>query len=216
MSLKLYDYEASANCYKVRLLLAQLSLRYERIPIDIFAGDTLTPEFRQKNPSRSTPVLEIGDGTYLTESNAILFYLAEDTPFLPAGRLDRADVVRWLIVEQQEVMTMVGGLRFRLVTGRWKPDDPDAIRRRRGAEGALALLDEHLSTRDFLVSGRYTIADIANYAYSHVAGEAGLDLGRYPAIERWHRRVEGTPLFMNDLVPYPANSRAGAGTSIYS
>src|SRR5689334_12141308 len=90
--LRLYDYAASANCYKVRLLLAQLRQPYERVPIDIFAGDTLTDDFQAKNPARSTPVLQIGESTYLTESNAILFFLAEGTPFLPDDPLQRAEV----------------------------------------------------------------------------------------------------------------------------
>jgi glutathione S-transferase len=214
--MKLYDYVASANCFKVRLLLAQLGRRYERVPLDIFAGDTLTDEYAAINPQRSTPVLELDDGRRLVESNAILFYLAEGTEFLPDDSLERAEVVRWLIFEQLDVMSTMGGLRFRLVTGRLSADDADAVRRRAGAEESLALLDAHLSEHGFLVDDHYTIADIANYAYSHVAGEAGLDLSRWPAVTAWHRRIEATPRFVNDLAPYPPNARLGAGSSIYS
>src|SRR3954451_13356645 len=96
--LRLYDYAASGNCYKVRLLLAQLGVPYERVPVDIFAGDTLTDDYYEKNPARSTPVLQIADSTYLQESNAILWYLAEGTPYLPDDRQSRAQVVRWLII----------------------------------------------------------------------------------------------------------------------
>ena len=210
--LRLYDYTASANCLKVRLLLAQLDLPYERVPVDIFAGDTLTDEFAAINPVRSTPVLQIGDDTYLAESNAILVYLADGTPFLPDDAYGRADVVRWLIVEQGDVMNPIGGLRFRLQTGRLRPDDPEALRRRRAGEQTLALLDAHLATHEFLAGG-YSIADVAVYAYTHVAPEAGFEI---PAgVERWLRSVEARPRFVNDLAPYPPNARAGAGRSVY-
>ena len=111
-------------------------------------------------------------------------------------------------------MTM-GGLRFRLLTGRLAPDDPEAVRRREGAEAALALLDQRLSEHDFLAADRYTIADISNYAYGHVAAEAGLDLDRYPAVQAWLARVAAQPGYMNDLEPYPDNARPGAGRSVY-
>src|ERR687885_474135 len=148
--MKLYDYVASANCYKARLLLAQLDRPYERVPIDIFAGDTLTDAFAEKNPARSTPVLETDDGRYLQESNAILWYLGEGTAFLPDDPFDRAQVLRWLIIEQTDVMPGIGGLRFRLLTKRWKPDDPAAIARRELGLTALRMLDVHLAERDFL------------------------------------------------------------------
>jgi glutathione S-transferase len=131
--LRLYDYAASANCYKVRLLLAQLRQPYERVPIDIFAGDTLTDHFQAKNPARSTPVLQIGESTYLTESNAILFFLAEGTPFLPDDPFQRAVVVRWLIFEQTDVMMTMGGLRFRLT-----PAGSGRTIRTRSADGRAA------------------------------------------------------------------------------
>lgn len=210
-TLRLYDYPASANCLKVRVLLAQLEREYEHVPVDIFAGDTLTDEFAAINPARSTPVLQVGD-RYLTESNAILVYLAAGTPFLPDDAYGRADVVRWLIVEQGDVMPPFGGLRFRLQTGRLQADDPEVLRRRRHGEETMALLDAHLATREFLTGG-YSIADIAVYAYTHVAREAGFDV---PAnVARWLRSVEATPRFVDDLEPYPPNARPGAGRSVY-
>jgi glutathione S-transferase len=213
--MRLFDYNASANCYKARLLLAQLGLEYERVPIDIFGGDTLTDEFAAVNPARSTPVLETDDGKYLQESNAILWYLAEGTEFLPGDAFDRAHVLKWLILEQTDVMLGIGGYRFRILTGRWSPDDPRAVARREIGLGALAMLEEHLRERTFLVGEQYTIADISVYAYAHTAPEAGFDLESFPAVRAWLRRVEGQPRFVNDLAPYPPNARPGAGRSTY-
>jgi glutathione S-transferase len=213
--LRLYDYAASANCYKVRLLLAQLEQPYERVPIDIFAGETLTEEFHRRNPARTTPVLEIGGAACLQESAAILFYLADGTRYLPDDPLARAQVLRWLIIEQTDVIPTIGGLRFRLLTGRLRADDPEARRRHERAQQILDLMDEHLRAREFLAADRYTIADVANYAYVHVAGDAGLDLARFPAVAAWLARVEAQPGFIDDLEPYPPNARAGAGASIY-
>ncbi len=199
----------------MRLLLAQLERPYERVPTDIFGGGTLTDEYAAKNPARATPLLELEDGRFLSESNAILVYLARGTDFLPEEPFELADVVRWLIFEQTDVMMTMGGLRFRLLTGRLAPDDPDAIRRREGAEEALRLLELRLGEHDFLAAGRYTIADIAVYAYGHVASEAGLDLSGYPAYKAWLARVEEQPGYVNDLEPYPDSARPGAGRSVY-
>lgn len=213
--MRLHDYPASANCLKVRLLLAQLGLPYERVPVDIFAGDTLTDQYGRMNPFRSTPVLELEPGRFLLESGAILVYLAEGSPLMPVAALERAEVVRWLIQEQAEVMPAIGGLRFRLQTGRLAPSDPEARDRRAGGERILDLLDAHLAGRPFLVGGAYSIADIAVHAYVHVAGEAGYDLGARPAVSAWLERVAATPGYVNDLEPYPANARPGAGRSVY-
>ena len=122
--MRLYDYAASANCYKVRLLLAQLELPYERVPVDIFAGDTLTDDFARLNPVRSTPVLVPETGPPLPESNAILLHLAEGTMLLPPEPVQRAQVYRWLFFEQADVIPAIAGLRFRLMTGRLAPDAP--------------------------------------------------------------------------------------------
>ncbi len=212
--MKLYDYAASCNCYKVRLLLAHLGIDYERVPVDIFAGGTLTDEYGRINPMRTVPVLETEEG-YLPESNAILTYLAEGTAYVPDDPWERARVVGWLIYEQTDVVFMVGGLRFRLMVGRWTPDHPEAVRRREGALEVLQFLDDHLAEDEFLVGGRYTIADIAVYGYSHRAEEAQLDLEPYPNLRAWFERIESQPGYMEDVEPYGANAAPGAGRSIY-
>jgi glutathione S-transferase len=209
--MKLYDYAASANCYKVRLLLAQLGVEYERVAVDIFGGDTLTDEFAAINPARTTPVLEDPPGTFLQESNAILLHLARGTPFLP----DDAQVYRWLFYEQADVVPTMGGLRFRLITGRLSSDEPEAARRRDGAYEVLELLDAHLAAREFFVAETYSVADIGLFGYVHVAHEAGLELERYSSLRAWLMRVQEQPGYMNDLEPYPPNSHVGASRSIY-
>jgi glutathione S-transferase len=213
--MRLYDYAASANCLKVRLVLAQLGRPYERVPVDIFAGETLTDEFGRMNPARTTPVLELDTGEFLVESNAILLFLAEGTPFLPDDPLVCADVYRWLFFEQADVVPSMGGLRFRLITGRIDPDSASARYRRAAGDATLAVLDEVLATRDFLAGERYTVADIGVFAYVHVADEAGHDLARYPAVAAWLDRVRAQPGYVNDLEPYPENSKLGQSRSIY-
>jgi len=213
--MKLYDYGASCNCYKVRLLLSQLGIVYERVPVDIFDGGTLTEEFGRMNPARTTPVLETDDGRFLQESGAILVYLAEGTPLLPDDRFDRAQVLRWLIYEQTDVIPTIGGLRFRLLAGRLEASDPRAVRRREGGLEVLKLLDDHLSSRDHFAGARYSIADIAVYGYTHRAHEAGIELEPFTNVRAWFERVESQPGYIEDVEPYPANAAPGAGRSIY-
>jgi glutathione S-transferase len=213
--IKLYDYAASANCFKVRMLLAQLGIEYERVPVDIFDGDTLTDAFERLNPHRSTPVLQLPDGRTLVESNAILWYLATGTAFLPDEPFAQARVCRWLIYEQTDVMPAIGGLRFRLVTGRFAPGSVEAEARRRNAYVVLGILDDHLSSRRFLESDLYTIADVAVFAYSHTASDAAIDTTGYPSFEAWLRRVREQPGFVDDLERYPSNASVLAGRSIY-
>jgi glutathione S-transferase len=213
MTLRLHDYGASANCYKVRLLLAQLGIEYERVPVDIFGGDTLTDDYARVNPLRQTPVLERDGADPLPESGAILIHLAEDTEYLPEDPNDRAQALRWLFFEQTEVIQGIAGLRFRLVTKRIEPDGREALRRRSVGEAALGLLNDRLGRSDYLAGNSYSIADIALFAYVHVAHEAGFELSA--AVREWIARVEGTRGFMNDLEPYPPNSMAGQSRSIY-
>lgn len=210
--MRLYDYDASGNCYKVRLLLALLDRDYERVPIDIFAGDTMTDAYGALNPARETPLLELEDGTILAQSNAILWFLGQGTAFLPELPVASAQVAQWLFFEQERVMSGIGSARFRTMTGR----NPEAIPARFAlGASALAMLESHLGDKLYLVGERCTVADVACYAYTHVAEDAGYRLDEYPAVTAWLGRVSAQPDFIDDLVPYPANARPGAGRSIY-
>ena len=208
---RLYDYAASANCYKARLLLAQLGLDYERVTVDIFAGDTTTAAYRAKNPAGRTPVLELDSGETIAESNAILLYLGEGTPFIPAELRERARVWQWLFFEQNLFEPNVGTARFWHLTGRAALQPEVFAARLESAAAAVATLDEGLAGRDFLLGDRYTVADVSLYAYAHVAHEAGIDTGPHRALGAWLARVEATDGFVNDLEPYPENARPGAG-----
>jgi len=191
--LRLYDYLASGNGYKVRLLLHQLGIPFERVELDIVRGETRTPKFLAKNPNGRIPTLALEDGTHLAESNAILFYLADGTPFLPAGRLERAQLLQWMFFEQYSHEPNIATVRFWLHTGL---DDERrsmlALKRRLG-HAALGVMEGHLHTRSFFVGERYGIADIALYAYTRVAGEGGFDLEPYPAVRAWLGRVCAQP-----------------------
>jgi glutathione S-transferase len=209
---RLYDYAASGNCYKARLLLALLRKPYERVPVDIFAGDTLAPEYAALNPARETPVLELDDGSIITQSNAILWYLAEDTPLLPGSSLERARVVQWLMFEQEHIVTGIAAPRFWLLTGR--SDDATIAARLVRGHDALTRLDEHLLRHEFLVDS-VSVADVAVFAYTHVAGDAGIDLANYPHVAAWIARVKSLPRFIDDFVPYPDNARPDVSRSIY-
>jgi glutathione S-transferase len=205
---RLYDYPGSGNCYKVRLLLALLGREYERVLVDIFAGETLTDAFAALNPLRETPVLELDSGEVIAQSPAILWYLAEETPFLPPDRVGRAQVLQWLAFEQERVMGGIGGPRFRRLTGRPPIEGRLAI-----GEHALALLDSHLRDRDWLAGARCTIADVAVFGYGHVAADVGLAPGAH--VLAWMERLRALPGFVDDLAPYGENARPGAGRSIY-
>jgi glutathione S-transferase len=211
--MRLHDYAASGNCYKARLLLALLGRPYERVTVDIFGGDTLTDAFAALNPVRETPVLELDDGTVVTQSPAVLWCLAEGTPFLPAAPLERAHVVQWLAFEQERVMGGIGGARFRLLTGR--ATRQQLAGRLDSAREALDVLAGHLRGRDWLVGGNPTIADVGVFAYTSRAGDIGLDPAEWPPVAAWLERVRALPGFVDDFVPYPPNARAGAGASIY-
>jgi glutathione S-transferase len=213
--LRLYDYAASPNCYKARLALAELDVDYERVPVDIFGGDTLAEEFGEKNPARTTPVLEPADGEYLPESNAILLYLTEGTELLPEGRTDRAQIHRWLFFEQSRIVPIIGGLRFRLGTGRASLDDDGPRRERRMGVGLTALLSQHLENREYFAADRFTVADLCLYGYMHAAGDAGIDTARFPPLEAWFERVRGRPRHVADLAGFPENSRPGKSQSVY-
>jgi glutathione S-transferase len=215
MSLRLYDYPASGNCYKVRLALAHLGLEYERMTVDIFAGDTMSEDYGAKNPALATPVLEIASGEHLPESGAILLYLAEGTDLLPDDRLARAQVHRWLFFEQGSVLPMIASLRFRLQTGRLARESDEAARLIRIAAAVVGVVNAHLAGREFLATDAFTVADIAAYGYVHVAHEVGVEMEHFPDVVRWLERVRAQPGHVADLAPYPPNSQRGASQSIY-
>ena len=190
--LRLYDYLASGNGYKVRLLLHQLGIPYQRVELDIDRGETRTTEFLAKNPNGRIPTLETERGEFLAESNAILFFLAEGTPHLPADRWERAQVLQWMCFEQYSHEPNIATARY-WITHR-KPHLPQVLEQKRqlGA-AALDVMDGHLASRTFFVGERYTIADVALYAYTHVAEEGGFTLEPYPAVRRWLGRVAAQP-----------------------
>ena len=192
--LRLYDSLSSGNAYKVRLFLRQLGIPFERVEVDVMKGETRTPEFLRKNPNGRVPVLELEGGAYLPESNAILFYLADGTPFLPDGRWERAQVLQWMFFEQYSHEPNIAVARFWIrflgVTA-----DKRALLEQKQQLGyaALGVMEGHLTERAFFVADRYSIADTALYAYTHVAGEGGFDLGRFPAVRAWLERVRSQP-----------------------
>jgi len=193
----LYDYLDSGNGYKIRLLLAQLGQPYRWVELDIMAGATRTPQFLAKNPNGRIPTLEFGDGTYLAESNAILWYLAEGSPFVPGGRIAHAQVLQWMFFEQYSHEPYVATPRF--ILKHLAPDSPrraelpDRLSRGRAA---LGVMESHLRSNPYFVGNRYSIADIALYAYTHVADEAQLDLEPYPAVRAWLARVASQPKYI--------------------
>jgi glutathione S-transferase len=210
-ALRLYDFGPSANCLKVRILLGHLGLRYERVPVDLFSGETLSAEYLARNPAGRTPVLELADGQCLPESNAILLYLAEGTAYLPDDRLDRARVHQWLFFEQNLLEPNVGTARFWRLTGRDGQRPEVFAQKLEAGRAALEALERGLAGHEFLAADRYTVADVALYAYSHIAHEAGIDMGAFPGVTAWVARVESQPRFVNDLEPYPPNAMAGGG-----
>jgi glutathione S-transferase len=193
--LRLYDYADSGNGYKVRLLLHQLGRPYTLIEKDILRGETRTPEFLRLNPNGRIPLLELEDGTCLAESNAILWYLADGTPYLPAQPLERAQVLQWMFFEQYSHEPNIATARFWLR----HVERLDELRqrlleqKREQGHAALAVMEGHLRERAYFVGGRYTVADIALYAYTHVAPQGGFDLAPYPAVRAWLERVRAVP-----------------------
>jgi glutathione S-transferase len=186
---------SSGNAYKVRLLLTQLGIPFERIEYDIDRAETRTPEFLAKNPNGRIPVLELSPGRFLPESNAILYYLAEDTHFMPADRLQRAHVMQWLFFEQYSHEPNVATVRF-WITHKVEMTEFRKIAlpvKRKDGIAALGVMEQHLAGRDWFVGTAYSIADIALYAYTHVAPEGGFDLSPFPAIRAWMARVAAEP-----------------------
>jgi glutathione S-transferase len=192
--LRLYDYLDSGNGYKVRLLLTQRALPFSLIEIDILKGESRTAEFLCKNLNGRIPVLELENGQFLSESNAIMWYLADGTPFLPEDQWERAQVLQWMFFEQYSHEPNIATSRF------WLKHFPLTDERRAALAqkqtlgyAALEVMEKHLTNRMFFVGERYSIADIALYAYTHVAHEGGFDLAKYPNIQAWLERVRLQP-----------------------
>jgi glutathione S-transferase len=192
--IRVHAYPGSGNCYKLTLMLTLLGEPFELREVDILAGGTRTPEFLRMNPNGKVPVLELPDGQYLPESNAGLWYLARGTPFLPTARLAQARVVQWLSFEQYSHEPYIAVARFWLKYLGRPADREEALQRRQAlGRDALRLMDDHLRVNDWFVGEACTIADLALYAYTHVAEEGGFSLAPYPAIRAWLDRVVALP-----------------------
>lgn len=192
--LTLYDFLESGNAYKVRLILAQLGVPFRRVEVDIIKGESRTPEFLRKFPNGRIPAIEFDDGRMLFESNAIACYLAEGTPLMPTERFVRAQVLQWMFFEQYSHEPYIAVARFLALY----PDVPDERRAELArimklGYAALGVMETHLNGREWFVGKRYSVADIALYAYTHVAHEGGFDLARFPAVRAWLDRVRSQP-----------------------
>jgi glutathione S-transferase len=193
----LHEYAPSGNCYKIRLTAAHVGATLARRNYDILKGETRTAGFLEAvNANGRIPVLQIGD-RFLPESNAACIWLASGSSLIPDDRFDHADMLRWMFWEQYNHEPNVATLRFwRAMIGEANLTDQQRAQmpaRQAAADDALALMEDQLATRDWFAAGRFTLADIALYAYTHVAGEGGFDLTRYPAISAWLARVAAQP-----------------------
>ena len=195
-----YGMSDSGNCYKVRLALEQLALPYRWVEVDTTKGETRRDAFLAKNPNGKVPTLELADGACLPESNAILNYLAHGSPLLPEGRLERSRVLQWMFFEQYSHEPYIAVARS--ILRYLQADSPrrsELPRLHERGNQALAVMQQHLAAEPFFATGRYTIADIALYAYTHSAEDGGFALARYPAVQAWLARVEAQPRFVPPL-----------------
>jgi glutathione S-transferase len=192
-ALRLYDYLESGNGYKVRLLLRQLGRPFERVELDILKGETRTPAYLAKNPNGRIPLLELEDGRCIAESNAIQWYLAEGTPFLSDDAFDRACALQWLFFEQYSHEPYVAVPRFWAHAGLMDEKRHQLPEKYERGNAALRVMEGHLAGHAYFVGERYSIADIALYAYTHVAEEGGFELAPYAAIRAWCERVREQP-----------------------
>ena len=217
--LRLYDNHLSGNGYKPRLLLAHLGQTYERIEVDILKGETRTSEFLSRNRNGRIPVLELEDGRCIAESNAILFYLAEGSSFLPSDRLHRAVALQWMFFEQYSHEPFIAVARHWLQHVEMTEDQRGQLpARQEGGRSALAVMEGHLGESDWFGGNSMTIADIALFAYTHVADEGGFELTDYPAVRDWVDRVAEQPghVPMNPApvgVVEPTGDQSSAGRS---
>lgn len=192
---RLYDYLPSGNGYKVRLVLSHLGIEHERIDLDILAGATRTPDFLAKNPNGRIPLLEVPGRGYLAESHAIISYLAEGSPLIPADTFERARMWQWMCFEQYNVEPNIATVRFwTAFLGKTRGElGEKLVEKKKSGYAALDVLEQGLLERPYLVADRYSLADIALYAYTHVAHEGGFDLAPYPNIRAWCERVASQP-----------------------
>src|SRR5471030_355237 len=191
----LYSDQRSGNSYKVRLALARLGIPFKLVEIDILQGASRTPEFLAKNPNGHVPLLEVAPNRYLAESGAILWYIAGGTALAPEDRIDRAEAMQWMFFEQHSVEPNLGAAHFWLtmVKGGRELQTHALEDWMENGYQALGVMEKHLATRDFFAADRYTIADIALYAYTHVAHECDYQLDNFPAIRDWLARVATQP-----------------------
>jgi glutathione S-transferase len=187
----LYSMQRSGNSYKVRLALAQLGIPYRLVEVDILKGESHTPEYLAMNPSGQIPLLEAAPGRFIAESNAILWYVADGTPLAPDDRVDRAETLQWMFFEQHSLEPNLGAAYFWLTLVKGGRELQQHAFEDWMEEGyrALGVMDKHLQTRAFFAAGRYTIADIALYAYTHLAHECDYDLTSFPAVRAWLERM---------------------------
>ena len=200
-----YGFSPSGNCHKVRLLLEQLGRDYRWVETDSARGETRTPQFLAKNPNGRVPILELDDGRILCESNAILYWLAEDSAYLPGDSWQRAQALAWMFFEQYSHEPYIAVARF--IRG-WTPSDSprrvDLPRLRERGHQALAVMERHLSATAWFTGPEYGVADIALFAYTDVAEDGGFDLALYPSLRAWLTRVRATPGFVAMSPPEPA------------
>jgi glutathione S-transferase len=191
---RLYDFLDSGNGYKVRLALTQLGIPFEWVGVDMLAGETRRAPFLDKNPNGRIPLLEFSDGRTLAESNAILFYLAEATRLLSDQPFERAQTLQWMFFEQYSHEPYIAVARHWCRHPEFCSYTPlELDRKREGGRAALAVMERHLAERSFFVGERYSIADIALYAYTHVADEGGIDPSAFRAVQGWLDRVRSQP-----------------------
>lgn len=199
--MKLHTYGGSANGYKAELLLALTGRRCERVEVSIFEGASRTPEFLRKNPAGRVPVLELEDGTFLPESNAILWHLARGTRFFPATPAAEDRAIAWLLFEQYEVEPVIGSARFWMLTGRVAERGQEELQRKlEWGHRSLETLERELTGRPFLQGDVPTVADLALHAFVHVAGDAGMTLPEQ--VGRWCARIAALPGYVEGPAPY--------------
>ena len=191
---KLYEFPTSGNCYKIRLAMSLLAFDYERITVDITKGESRTEAFLKLNANGRVPVLQTEDGHYLPESNAALWYLAYGTGLLPPDRLEQAQVLQWMCFEQYSHEPFIATSRYWISILNAADEYKEQLEEKKPkGYAALDVMEGHLKQHDFFVGETFSIADIALYAYTHVAHEGGFDLSNYSAVKAWFKRIESTP-----------------------